>query len=106
MFETHERAPVLGVYLIAPLIAPTVGSMIGAFIVSSYDWRIIFWVQFVATAAVTIFCYFFLSETNAVAVLSIRKKELQKKHPNVHYTVDGASDMPIPKKILGVSWKV
>lgn len=102
LFETHERAPVLGIYLIAPLLAPSVGPLIGALVVTSLGWRWIFWVMLIMSGAFTTFFYFFLYETNAVAILQSRKKELQKKHPNVKYKVEGASDQPMYTKILNV----
>ncbi len=106
MFDVHERAPVLGFYLTAPLVAPSIGPLIGALVITTLSWRWIFWIMLMLSAAVTTFCYFFLYETNAVAILQSRRKELQDKHPDVKYKVSGASEQAIPQKILKVStWK-
>ena len=102
MFETHERAPVLGIYLIAPLLAPSFGSFIGAVMIANVNWRWIFWFVMILSGVVTTMCYFFLYETNAVTILLYRKQRLQDKHPDMEYKVDGASDQSIPKKIAQV----
>lgn len=103
MFDVHERAPVLGFYLTAPLVAPSIGPLLGSVIVRSLDWRWIFWCMCILAAFVTTFIYFFLYETNPVAILQARKSELQKKHPDVEYEVEGASEESIPKKIMNAS---
>ena len=102
MFETHERAQVLGVYLVGPLFGPTLGPLVGGLIVGSLHWRWIFWVVMMMSGAITVFIYFFLHETNAVVILQARKKELSKKNPQVTYEVDGASDQSLLTKVAQV----
>ena len=102
MFETHQRAKVLGVYLVGPLFGPTVGPLLGGIIVGSLDWRWIFWILMIMSGAVTVFTYFFLHETNAVVILQRRKNELVKENPHAKYEVDGASDMSILQKVAQV----
>ncbi|KAK3717491.1 hypothetical protein LTR37_005881 [Vermiconidia calcicola] len=99
MFETHQRAMVLGVYLVAPLFGPTLGPLFGGLIVGRLDWRWIFWFTLVMSGTITTITFLLLHETNATIILSNRKKELQKQHPDTHYEVEGVSDMSIPRKI-------
>jgi hypothetical protein len=54
------------------------------------------------SGAVTVVIYFFLYETNAVAILQIRKRELQDENPEQLYEVEGVSDLSIPQKIARV----
>lgn len=39
MFETRKRASVLGIYLLSPLLGPTLGPYFGGLVVSKVDWR-------------------------------------------------------------------
>ena len=99
MFETHERAIVLGIYLTGPLLGPTLGPLIGGLIVGAADWRWIFWMLFILSGVVTTIIYFFLPETNSKIILQQRKQELEKKHPDTDYEVEGVSDQSILKKV-------
>ena len=102
MFETHQRAMVLGVYLVGPLFGPTLGPLIGGLIVGSLQWRWIFWIVMIISGAVTTFVYFFLHETNATVILQTRKKTLSSKNPDVQYEVEGVSDQSILTKVAQV----
>ena len=99
MFETHERAIVLGIYLTGPLLDPTLGPLIGGPIVGSMDWRWIFWFLLIISAVVTIKIYFFLPETNATVVLQQRKKELEGRHADMEYEVHGVSNQSILQQV-------
>lgn len=99
MFETHERAQVLGIYLTGPLLGPSLGPLIGGLIVGNLHWRAIFWVLLVVSGMVTVVIYFFLGETNATVILQQRRKELKNKHPDVKFEVEGVSDQSILEKV-------
>ena len=102
MFDTHERAVVLGIYLCGPLLGPTLGPLIGGLIVGQMNWRYIFWILLLMSGTVTVMIYFFLPESNATVILQQRKKELERKHPEIKYEVEGVSDLPLTKKVLQV----
>lgn len=102
MFETHERAMVLGFYLVAPLLGPSLGPLIGGLVIGSLEWQWIFWIVMIAAGVMTVVAYFFLYETNAKVILDTRKQELSKKNPNVEYSVEGASHTSIPRKVAQV----
>ncbi|CAK4032177.1 related to multidrug resistant [Lecanosticta acicola] len=89
MFETHKRAIVLGVYLVAPLLGPSIGPLVGGLIVAVMDWRWIFWVMFIASAFVTVLCYFTLYETRALTILEQRKRKLERENPETKYEIEG-----------------
>ncbi|KAF2766930.1 MFS general substrate transporter [Teratosphaeria nubilosa] len=99
MFETHERAMVLGFYLVAPLLGPSLRPLIGGLISDALGWRWIFWVLLMLAAVVTTVCYFFLYDTNAVILLQQRKTELEKQNKGKKYTVDGVPDQPMLKRM-------
>ena len=102
MFEVHQRAVVLGVYLVAPLFGPTLGPLLGGLIVGSLQWRWIFWTTTIVSATVTVVIYFFLYETNATTILLLRKRELEKRYPDRKFEVEGVSELSIPQKISQV----
>lgn len=103
MFETHERATVLGFYLLGPLLGPSLGPVIGGLIVAKLQWRLMFWFVFGLAAVTVITCFFLLHETCAPIILYQRKKRLEKENKGKSYKVDGQSDMGILQKIAGVS---
>lgn len=102
LFETRERAPVLGFYLLAPLLGPSLGPFFGGLILTSMHWRWLFWIQFVISAVVWIVNYFLLFETCAIIVLEKRKQELEKQNEGKKYKVKGQSEMSILQKIAKV----
>lgn len=103
MFETHERATVLGFYLLGPLLGPTLGPFLGGMILSALNWRWILWFQLTLASVVLIAAYFFLPETRAVIILEKRKQKLEKENEGKRFKVEGQSDMGIVQKIAGVS---
>jgi MFS family permease len=102
LFETNERATVLGFYLLGPLLGPSLGPFLGGLINSQLSWRWIFWVVFIVSTVLTTNCYFFLLESRAPIILEKRKRRLAKKNTDTRYKVEGASDEPVGKKILSV----
>jgi len=119
MFETHERATVLGFYLLGPLLGtplcplprssandmtgPTLGPMLGGLILAHLHWRWIFGFMCILSAAITVTCYFLTHETCAPIVLEQKKKRLEKEHEDKTFQVKGQSDMGLLQKIGGVS---
>lgn len=99
MFEKRERAKVVGVYLIGPLISPPIGPLIGGLLIGKFNWRSIFWFSTILSGTVTLGCYFFLLETRAVTILQHRKNSLEKESPDTKWRVEGASDQSIFGKI-------
>jgi multidrug resistance protein len=105
LFETHERATVLGFYLMGPLLGTTLGPFAAGLIVANLHWRWIFWIMLMFSAVVTIGAYFLLHESNATIILQERKEKLQKQNPDKKYHVKGSSDASIFSKIASNSTK-
>lgn len=103
MFETHERATVLGFYLLGPLLGPTLGPFLGGMILSKLHWRWIFWIQLIIASVVLVAAFALLPESRALVILEKRKKKLEKENEGKKFKVEGQSDMGIFKKIAGVS---
>lgn len=101
LFRTRERAPVLGFYLLAPLLGPTLGPFVGGMISAHASWRWLFWFQLVLGAVVFITCYFLLYETCGPIVLGHKKQKLEKENEGKAYKVKGLSDVSIGQKISG-----
>lgn len=102
MFNADERANVFGIFLLGPLLGPTLGPFMGGIVVATLGWRWISWILLIISGLVTLICFFMLRESNSVVILSKRKAKLEREHPSVKYQVDGASDLPLVKKILQV----
>lgn len=103
MFETHERATVLGFYLLGPLLGPSLGPFVGGLIVANMHWRWLFWFMLVLSTVLVVTCYFLLQETCAPIILDQRKKKFEKENKGRKYKVEGQSDMGLFQKIAGVS---
>lgn len=103
MFETNERATVLGFYLLGPLLGPTVGPFVGGMITAHLSWRWLFWFSLILAAAVTTLTYFGLQETNAKTILAERKQQLEKENDGRQYKVQGETDQSIFAKVAGNS---
>lgn len=43
IFEPAERGAMMGIYYIAPLLGPSLGSIIGGALAQAWDWRATFW---------------------------------------------------------------
>lgn len=103
MFAVNERAKVLGFYMIAPLLAPSVGPAIGGALVHVTSWRALAWLMFILGGTTTLVSYFFLYETRATTILQQRKAQLEEKHPDTSWYVEGVNPQSIPAKIAGNS---
>ena len=91
LFQTSERATVLGYYLLGPLLGPTLGPLLGGIVISYLSWRWLFWIMTMISASVLLACYFLLQETYKVIILEKRKSQLESQNSNVQYKVEGAS---------------
>ena len=100
MFAKPDRAKILGFYFTAPLLAPAIGALIGAFIVAHTTWRVIFWTLTISALCVTICAYCFLPETRAIAILEARRQEMQNHYPGIRIVVEGQSNESIGKKVV------
>ena len=100
LFQTSERATVLGYYLLGPLLGPTLGPLLGGIIVSYLSWRWLFWIQLIISVSILLVCYFFLQETYKVIILEKRKYQLESQDSDVHYKVEGASNESTSAKVL------
>ena len=101
MFEPKERAGVFGWYLLGPLLGPTLGPLFGGIIVQRLGWRWVFWVLTIVCGINTLAGYFFLRETYAPVILSMRKTRLEREEdkPN-KYRFEGQDDRPLSKKMV------
>lgn len=101
LFRAHERATVLGCYLLAPLLGPTLGPFVGGLISAHTNWRWLFWFQLILSAVVWVICYFLLYETCGPIVLQFKKQKLEEENEGKKYKIKGQSDTSIGQKISG-----
>lgn len=100
MFEPSERAGIFGWYLLGPLLGPTLGPLFGGLIVQRLGWRWIFWVLTIVCGINTLSGFFFLKETYAPVILSMRKKEMEQDEDNIgKYSFEGEDDRPLKQKL-------
>lgn len=75
----EERGTANGVYVLAPVLGPAVGPILGGWVAERSTWRWIFWSTTIADAVVQVVAFFLLPETFAPTILRSRAKRLRKQ---------------------------
>lgn len=93
-----ERAGIFGWYLLGPLLGPTIGPVLGAIILQNLDWPWLFWIVFMICAVTITSAFFLLQETYVPALLSQKKKRLEKEEGGEYY-FEGEDDKSLTAKL-------
>ncbi|TDZ53145.1 MFS transporter prlG [Colletotrichum trifolii] len=64
MIPIHERGKALTIWMVGPLIGPTVAPLVGAFIAQDIGWRWSSWIAFIAATPMAVVIAIFNQETN------------------------------------------
>ncbi|TDZ31798.1 MFS transporter prlG [Colletotrichum spinosum] len=64
MIPIHERGKTLTIWMVGPLIGPTVAPLVGAFIAQDIGWRWSSWIAFIAATPMAVVIAIFNQETN------------------------------------------
>ena len=85
--------------MLAPLLGPTIGPLLGGIVVSYLHWRWIFWILLVISLVMLTFCYFFLKESMSTILLQRRADKMQRQSSDRTYVVQGVSKQSMLSKI-------
>src|SRR5271155_1745553 len=70
--------------MLAKILGPAVGPVIGGFMTESLSWRWTFWLMLILSSINTTTCFIFLHETYAPILLSRKAAKLQKETGQPH----------------------
>lgn len=84
LFTPEQRGKAMAMYSLAPLLGPVIGPIVGGAIVEywSGQWRWIFGIAAIASAVPAVLAIWFLQETYAPRVLSLKAARLRKETGN------------------------
>ncbi|KAJ4188157.1 hypothetical protein NW767_012006 [Fusarium falciforme] len=82
MYIAEERAGVMAVFSVGPLIGPIIGPVIGGFLTESKGWRWDFWVIVIVAGAISGAMLLVLRESYAPVLLERKASRLRKETGN------------------------
>ena len=82
MWSSEQRGMAVAIYSLAPILGPSVGPLIGAWITEKTTWRWSFYAVTIFGAVVQILIYFTLNETFGPLILERKAKSLRKSTGN------------------------
>ncbi|PGH11416.1 hypothetical protein AJ79_04917 [Helicocarpus griseus UAMH5409] len=82
MIRQEKRGAAMGAWAIGPLIGPVVGPVAGGYLTEALGWRWTFWVLAIASGAVTINTFIFMTESYHPTLLERKRKRLVKETGN------------------------
>lgn len=82
MFPAEERAGVMAVFSIGPLIGPIIGPVIGGFLTEAKGWRWDFWLIAMVSGAITVGMFLTMKESYAPIILERKTIRLRKETGN------------------------
>ncbi|RSL55704.1 hypothetical protein CEP54_009236 [Fusarium duplospermum] len=82
MFPAEERAGVMAVFSVGPLIGPIIGPVIGGFLTEAKGWRWDFWVIAMVSGAIMLGMFVTMKESYAPVILERKTIRLRKETGN------------------------
>ena len=82
LFTPEQRGTAVALYTLAPILGPSIGPLIGAWIAQRTTWRWCFWSVTIFGVAVQILFYFTAAETYAPTLLQRKARRLRKETGN------------------------
>ncbi|KAF4781192.1 hypothetical protein HER10_EVM0008441 [Colletotrichum scovillei] len=79
MFRAEERAGVMAVFSVGPLIGPIIGPIIGGFLTDAKGWRWDFWLVVILAGAICVAMLFTLRETYSPVILERKARRLRQE---------------------------
>lgn len=101
---TPNLVPVfIGLWSVAAVCAPTLGPLLGSFMVVAKNWRFIFWLLFWISCALLIVLVLFFPETNEDSILYRRAVRLRKlTGDDRYYTIKAKEEDTLSVKEIAV----
>ncbi|KAK3683201.1 hypothetical protein LTR37_020464 [Vermiconidia calcicola] len=78
IWQPQERGKAMALYSLMPLLGPAIGPIAGGLIAQWTTWRWVFYSTTIVAVLVQVLGFFYLQETYAAALLSLKKNELIK----------------------------
>ncbi|KAK9466862.1 major facilitator superfamily domain-containing protein [Lipomyces arxii] len=85
LFEKHELGKPMMIFTAAPFLGPSIGPLLGDFIVANLSWRWVFYVMMIWTAVMLILILAFVPETYSPVLLRWKAQKLRKRTGNMDY---------------------
>ena len=82
LWTSEERGKAVALYTLAPVLGPSAGPLIGAWVSEKTTWRWSFWAVTIFGVAVQVLIYFTLSETFAPRILQRKAEQMRKETGN------------------------
>lgn len=82
LWTAEERGMAVALYTLAPILGPSVGPLVGAWITERTTWRWSFWSVTIFGVVVQVLVFFTLEETFAPVILKRKKERLRKETGN------------------------
>lgn len=84
LWRSEERGMAVALYTAAPLLGPTLGPLIGAWVTEKSTWRWAFWAVTIFGVLVQVLIFFTLNETYGPRILYWKAEKLRKETGNQH----------------------
>ncbi|EEH16437.2 hypothetical protein PABG_06524 [Paracoccidioides brasiliensis Pb03] len=84
MITQKKRGAAMGAWAIGPLIGPVVGPIAGGYLTEAMGWRWTFWILAIASGAVTLNTFLFMTESCHSILLERKTKRLIKETGNLN----------------------
>lgn len=93
MWSAEERGTAIAIYSLAPLLGPSVGPLMGAWVTETIGWRWSFWILVIFGTCIQVVDFIFLKETFAPRILHLKASRLRKETGNadLHTKYEGKS---------------
>ncbi|KAL2372877.1 hypothetical protein RJ035_004051 [Blastomyces gilchristii] len=82
MIKQEKRGAAMGAWALGPLIGPVAGPIAGGYLTESMGWRWTFWILAIASGAVAVNTFVFMSESCHSILLEQKRKRLVKETGN------------------------
>ncbi|KAJ5101600.1 synaptic vesicle transporter [Penicillium alfredii] len=82
LWTSEERGMAVAIYTLAPVLGPSAGPLMGAWITERTTWRWSFWAVTIFGVTVQVLIYFTLSETFAPRILQWKAERLRRETGN------------------------
>ncbi|KAH0522817.1 hypothetical protein TsFJ059_006606 [Trichoderma semiorbis] len=79
MFPITERGKAMTIWMLGPVVGPTVAPVIGGFVSETIGWRWVNWLSFIPAAIVVVAMILLNRETNHRVLIERKTKRLQKE---------------------------